>query len=148
MGGKHPLGGKLLLGGKHPLGDELPINDPVMLLDFHAESSREKEALAYHLDGRACVVAGTHTHVQTADERIPPKGTAYITDLGMTGVTDGIIGMDRKICIDRARNQVLYRMEVASVSKENKPAVQGIVVEIDVETRKALSIKRFNATTP
>ena len=117
--------------------------EPIILVDFHAESSREKEALAYHLDGRACVVAGTHTHVQTADERVLPKGTAYITDLGMTGVTDGIIGMDRKICLDRARNQVLYRMEVAPVGKE---AVQGIVVEIYAETRKAISIKRFSVS--
>jgi metallophosphoesterase (TIGR00282 family) len=118
--------------------------NPLILVDFHAESSREKEALAYHLDGRACIVAGTHTHVQTADERILPKGTAYITDLGMTGVTDGIIGMDRKICLDRARNQVLYRMEVAPLGKEGKTAVQGIVAEIDAEMRKAISIKRFN----
>jgi metallophosphoesterase (TIGR00282 family) len=116
-----------------------PVN-PLILVDFHAESSREKEALAYHLDGRACAVCGTHTHVQTADERILPKGTAYITDLGMTGVTDGIIGMDRKICLDRARNQVLYRMEVASAGKAD---VQGIVAEIDAETRKAISIRRF-----
>ncbi|MDR1804307.1 MAG: YmdB family metallophosphoesterase [Treponema sp.] len=122
--------------------------NPLILVDFHAESSREKEALAYHLDGRACVVAGTHTHVQTADERVLPKGTAYITDLGMTGVTDGIIGMDRKICLDRARNQVLYRMEVASVNKESQTAVQGIIAEIDAETRKAVSIKRFSATAP
>jgi metallophosphoesterase (TIGR00282 family) len=121
--------------------------EPLILVDFHAESSREKEALAYHLDGRACVVAGTHTHVQTADERVLPKGTAYITDLGMTGVTDGIIGMDRKICLDRARNQVLYRMEVASAGKEGKTAVQGIIAEIDAETRKAVSIKRFSITT-
>ena len=64
----------------------------------------------------------------------------------MTGVTDGIIGMDRKICLDRARNQVLYRMEVASTSEETKTAVQGIIVEIDAETRKALSIKRFNVS--
>ena len=122
--------------------------NPLILVDFHAESSREKEALAYYLDGRACVVAGTHTHVQTADERVLPKGTAYITDLGMTGVSDGIIGMDRKICLDRARNQVLYRMEVASASEESKTAVQGIIVEIDAETRKALSIKRFSVTAP
>jgi len=130
------------------LQEELHIENPLILVDFHAESSREKEALAYHLDGRACVVAGTHTHVQTTDERVLPKGTAYITDLGMTGVTDGIIGMDRKICLDRARNQVLYRMEVASAGKEGKTAVQGIVAEIDAETRKAVSIKRFSAAAP
>ena len=118
---------------------------PVILVDFHAESQREKEALAYYLDGRADVVAGTHTHVQTADDRILPKGTAYITDLGMTGVIDGIIGMETKICIDRARNQVLYRMEVAGSSGENKTAIQGIIVEFDSKSKKTVSIKRLNA---
>jgi len=128
------------------LPEELPIENPIILVDFHAESSREKEALAYHLDGRVCVVCGTHTHVQTSDERVLPKGTAYITDLGMTGVSDGIIGMDRKICLDRARNQVLYRMEVASAGEGSKTEVQGIIAEIDAETRKAISIKRFSVT--
>jgi len=116
---------------------------PIILVDFHAESSREKEALAYYLDGRVSLIAGTHTHVQTADERLLPKGSAYITDLGMTGTLDGIIGMDTKICLDRARNQVLYRMEVAGASSEGKTAVQGIVAEIDAESRKAVSIRRL-----
>jgi 2',3'-cyclic-nucleotide 2'-phosphodiesterase len=116
---------------------------PLILVDFHAESSREKEALAYYLDGRASLIAGTHTHIQTADERLLPKGSAYITDLGMTGTIDGIIGMDTKICLDRARNQVLYRMEVAGTSSKGKTAVQGIIAEIDAESRKAVSIKRL-----
>ena len=123
---------------------EFSPGNTVILVDFHAESSREKEALAYYLDGRVSVFAGTHTHVQTADERILPKGTAYITDLGMTGFLDGVIGMDTKICVDRARNQVLYRMEVAATDTESKTAVQGIVVEIDGETGKAVSIKRIS----
>jgi len=116
---------------------------PVILVDFHAESTREKEALAYYLDGRASLIAGTHTHIQTADERLLPKGSAYITDLGMTGTIDGIIGMDTKICLDRARNQVLYRMEVAGATSEGRTAVQGIIAEIDAESRKAVSIKRL-----
>jgi len=116
---------------------------PLILVDFHAESTREKESLAYYLDGRASLIAGTHTHIQTADERILPKGSAYITDLGMTGTIDGIIGMDTKICLDRARNQVLYRMEVAGASSGARTAIQGIVAEIDAESRKALSIKRL-----
>jgi metallophosphoesterase (TIGR00282 family) len=115
----------------------------ITVVDFHAESSREKEALAFYLDGRAAVAAGTHTHVQTADERILPGGTAYITDLGMTGVTDSVIGMDRKICLDRARNQVLYRMEVAAPGEGVKTAIQGIVAEIDGATGKAVSIRRI-----
>jgi calcineurin-like phosphoesterase len=100
--------------------------------------------MAYYLDGRVSVLAGTHTHVQTADERILPKGTAYISDLGMTGSLDGIIGMDRKICLDRARNQVLYRMEVSIPDEDGKTAVQGILAEIDAECYKAFSIKRFS----
>jgi calcineurin-like phosphoesterase len=113
--------------------------EALILVDFHAESTREKEALAYYLDGRAALVAGTHTHVQTADDRILPRGTAYITDLGMTGVSDSVIGMDTQICLNRARNQVLYRMECA----KGEAALQGIVAEIDGETGKAVSIKRI-----
>ena len=131
----HPL-----LDSEGKLPEELQ-QKPLILVDFHAESSREKEAMAYYLDGRVSVLAGTHTHVQTSDERILPKGSAYITDLGMTGILDEIIGMDTKICLDRARNQVLYRMEVAAPG--GKTDVQGIIVEIDAETRKAVSIKRL-----
>ena len=120
---------------------KVSLEKAIILVDFHAESSREKEALAYYLDGKVTVLAGTHTHVQTADERLLPNGSAYITDLGMTGVLDGVIGMDAKICQDRARSQVLYRMEV---SPGGKSAVQGIIVEIDGESRKALSIQRFS----
>ena len=118
---------------------------PVLLVDFHAESSREKEALAYYLDGRSSLVAGTHTHVQTADQRILPKGTAYITDLGMTGITGSVIGMDPKICLDRTRKQVLYRMEpaAAGTDAESSAEMQGIIAEIDAETGKAVSIRRI-----
>jgi len=130
-------------GLEDPSGGGNAAEKPLVLVDFHAESSREKEALAYYLDGRVSVLAGTHTHVQTADERVLPKGCAYITDLGMTGAQNGIIGMDLKICLDRARNQVLYRMEVAAPDSEGKSAVQGIVAEIDRETGKAISIKRL-----
>jgi metallophosphoesterase (TIGR00282 family) len=117
----------------------------IIMVDFHAESSREKEALGYYLDGRAALVAGTHTHVQTADERLLPKGTAYITDLGMTGITDSVIGMDAKICLDRMRKQVLYRMEPAANphSGESGAEVQGIIAEIDAETGKAISVRRI-----
>jgi metallophosphoesterase (TIGR00282 family) len=117
----------------------------IVLVDFHAESAREKEALAYYLDGRASLVVGTHTHVQTADERILPSGTAYITDLGMTGVTESVIGMDQRICMNRARNQVLYRMECAG-GEGRKAVVQGVAAEIDGETGKALSIQRISCS--
>jgi metallophosphoesterase (TIGR00282 family) len=120
----------------------------IILVDFHAESTREKEALAYYLDGRAALVVGTHTHVQTADERVLPHGTAYITDLGMTGVSGGIIGMDSKICLDRARTQVLYRMEVAKPSASQPAIVKGILAELDGDSGKALSITRLQVHTP
>jgi len=124
----------------------LPGILPVIIVDFHAETSREKESLGYHIDGRAALVAGTHTHVQTADERILPKGTAYITDLGMTGITASVIGMDSKICMDRMRKQVLYRMETASLpdtEADSGIAVQGIIAEIDAGSGKAVSVKRI-----
>jgi metallophosphoesterase (TIGR00282 family) len=116
---------------------------PVIIVDFHAESTEEKEALGYYLDGRASIVAGTHTHVQTADERILPKGTAYITDLGMTGAMNGIIGMDAAICLNRAKSQVAYRMECARPESEKDCAVQGIVAELDGASGRALSIRRI-----
>jgi metallophosphoesterase (TIGR00282 family) len=119
---------------------------PIIMVDFHAESSREKEALGHYLDGRATLLAGTHTHVQTADEHLLPQGTAYITDLGMTGITDSVIGMDAKICLDRTRKQVLYRMEPATnsqTSDKNSAEVQGIIAEIDIESGKAVSIRRI-----
>jgi calcineurin-like phosphoesterase len=119
-----------------------------VLVDFHGESTREKEALGYYLDGRASVVAGTHTHVQTADERILPRGAAYITDIGMTGVVNAVIGMDTAVCLARAKTQVLYRMNCAELSGGRAPEVQGIVAEIDGETGKALSIRRLRAGGP
>ena len=123
------------------LGDSIPHALPIVLVDFHAESSREKEALAYYADGRAAVVAGTHTHIQTADERILLKGSAYITDLGMTGNVNSVIGMEPKICIERARKQVRYHMETATSDKPGK--MQGIIAEIDIEAGKAVSIRRI-----
>jgi metallophosphoesterase (TIGR00282 family) len=113
-----------------------------VIVDFHAESSKEKEALAYYLDGRAGIVAGTHTHVQTADERILPEGTAYITDLGMTGAANGIIGMDKNICIRRARSQVAVPLECAVPAGEVDFTIQGIVVDLDGQGR-AVSISRI-----
>jgi metallophosphoesterase (TIGR00282 family) len=114
---------------------------PVILIDFHAESSREKEALAYYVDGRASLIAGTHTHIQTADERILPKGTAYITDLGMTGNTKSVIGMDPKICFDRFTKQVQYQMKTAAAVEPGR--IHGVIAEIDADTGKAISIKRI-----
>jgi len=129
----------------HPLlsadDETFPSAFPIILVDFHAESSREKEALAYYTDGRVSLICGAHTHVQTADERILPRGSAYITDLGMTGNIDSVIGMDPKICLERARKQVFYQMELSKVKSSGQ--MQGIIAEIDVKTGKAISIKRI-----
>lgn len=110
----------------------------MILVDFHAESTQEKEAFALMLDGKVSVVAGTHTHVQTADERVLPGGTAYITDLGMTGPWRSVIGSAPEISIKRNITQVLYRMEAA----EGAAALRGLLVYIDPETRKAISVRR------
>jgi len=129
----------------HPLlqesGSAVSMTFPIILIDFHAESSREKEALAHYTDGRVSLIAGTHTHVQTADEKILPNGSAYITDLGMTGNIDSVIGMDPAICIERSRKQVLYHMETADSPQPGK--MQGVIAEIDTETGKAVSIQRI-----
>jgi metallophosphoesterase (TIGR00282 family) len=115
---------------------------PLILVDFHAETSREKEALGFYLDGRAALVAGTHTHVQTADEKILPNGAAYISDLGMTGSRSGVIGMKAAICVNRFYRQIQARMECAT---EN-PTLQGVAVKLDTQTGKALEITRINMT--
>jgi metallophosphoesterase (TIGR00282 family) len=129
----------IVTGLRFPASPALPS---FILVDFHAESTREKEALGCYLDGRASVVAGTHTHVQTADERVLPGGTAYITDLGMTGPVAGIIGMDSALCLKRVRTHILYRMECA----QGEAALHGILAELDVETGKAASIRRVTAS--
>jgi calcineurin-like phosphoesterase len=134
----HPL-----LNAEGSIPELLKKAGVIVVVDFHAESTREKEAFGFYLDGRAAVVAGTHTHVQTADERVLPRGTAYITDLGMTGVSGGVIGMDTTVCQDRARTQVLYRMTCAAPTPAQPPELQGILVEIDRETGKAVSIRRL-----
>jgi metallophosphoesterase (TIGR00282 family) len=113
--------------------------DPFIIVDFHAESTREKESLGYYLDGRASLVAGTHTHIPTGDERILPQGTGYITDLGMTGTRESIIGMDSAACLERAKTQVFYRRPCA----QGKGWIQGIAAEIDRKTKKTISITRI-----
>ncbi len=110
-----------------------------IVVDMHAEASAEKMALAWHLDGRVSAVIGTHTHVQTADERILPKGTAYITDAGMTGPFDSVIGMRTDTAIKRFMRQIPMRFEPAT---EN-PRLCAIVVRIDKLTAKAVSIERL-----
>ncbi|MCY8499443.1 2',3'-cyclic-nucleotide 2'-phosphodiesterase [Bacillus atrophaeus] len=112
---------------------------PYIFIDFHAEATSEKLAIGWYTDGRASAVVGTHTHVQTADNRILPKGTAYITDVGMTGPYDGILGMDRETIIKRFKTNLPVRFSVA----EGKTTLSGVVIDIDDQTKKAIKIERI-----
>jgi metallophosphoesterase (TIGR00282 family) len=111
----------------------------VVIVDMHAEATSEKYAMGWHLAGRASIVFGTHTHVQTADERILSGGTAYITDVGMCGPFDSIIGMEKESVINGFLSQLPRRFEVA---RENI-VLQGIVVDLADDTGKATEIKRL-----
>jgi metallophosphoesterase (TIGR00282 family) len=109
------------------------------VVDFHAESVEEKEALAAWLDGEAAAVFGTHTHVQTADERILPKGTAFIADIGMTGPVEGVIGMRRETAIHRSLSQMPLKMAV----QEGPAEIQGCLIAVDVRSGRATAIERI-----
>lgn len=122
------------------LVEEMRTRTPVIVVDFHAEATSEKIALARHLDGRVSAVLGTHTHVQTADEQVLPGGTAFLSDLGMTGPSDGIIGMDPAAVLERFRTGLSPRLGVmTSGSKQFCAAVVGI----DPASGRALEIKRI-----
>jgi 2',3'-cyclic-nucleotide 2'-phosphodiesterase len=112
----------------------------VIFVDFHAEATSEKVAMGWHLDGRVTAVVGTHTHVQTADERVLPRGSAYITDVGMTGPHDGIIGMDRSAVLGKFLSALPHRFETA---REN-PRLSAVLVDADDTTGKAQSITRLS----
>ncbi len=112
----------------------------VVVVDFHAEATSEKMAMGWFLDGRVSAVLGTHTHVQTADERILPQGTAYISDVGMTGALNSILGAKKEIVLKKFVSKLPVRFEV-----ENKPPYQfnAVIVDIDTVTGKAASIERL-----
>ncbi len=111
-----------------------------IVVDFHAEATGEKKAMGYYLDGRVSVVAGTHTHVQTADEQILPAGTGYITDLGMTGPVDSVLGVLPENIIARLRTHLPTRFEVP----ENTPCrMDACLFELDPGTGKCLSVERL-----
>ena len=112
----------------------------VIIVDFHAEATSEKVAMGWHLDGKATLVVGTHTHVQTADERILPNGTAYLTDAGMTGPHDSIIGMEREPSLARFLNGMPSRFEPATAN----PRLNGVVVEADDRTGRARAVTRIS----
>ena len=111
---------------------------PVVIVDMHAEATSEKNAMGWFLDGKASIVYGTHTHVQTADERILPGGTAYITDLGMCGPIDSVIGIEKDTVINGFLSQLPRKFDVAT---ENV-VLQGVVLDVDQETGKARDIRR------
>jgi metallophosphoesterase (TIGR00282 family) len=112
----------------------------VILVDFHAEATSEKQSMGWHLDGRVTAVVGTHTHVQTADERVLPKGTAYITDVGMTGPHDSIIGVTTEVALGRFLNAMPAKFESAA----GPGRLNAVVLTADPATGKALSIERLN----
>ena len=118
---------------------ELRKDTPVILVDMHSEATSEALAMGWYLEGRVTAVVGTHRHVQTADERILPGGTAYITDLGLTGPTDGIIGVDRDQIIQRFLTQMPIRFETA----KGPAQLQGVVISVDPDTGRASEIRRL-----
>ena len=112
---------------------------PIRLVDFHCEATSESIAMGWWLDGKVSAVVGTHRHVQTADERVLPGGTAYITDLGMTGPTDGVIGVDREQILQR----FLYQMPIRFETAKGPAALHGVVITVDPETGRASAIERL-----
>jgi len=134
----------------------LPIDDPfavvlreiealrartrVIVVDFHAEATSEKIAMGWHLDGKVTALIGTHTHVQTADERILPKGTAYLTDVGMTGPHDSVVGVE----IDAALGKFLTGLPARFETATGNPRLNAVIVEADEKTGLATDIERVS----
>lgn len=119
--------------------EKLSADTKIIIVDVHAEATSEKIALGWYLDGRVSAVLGTHTHIQTADEKILPKGTAYITDVGMTGPYDSVIGRKIEDVLERFITSVPVRFEVAQENVQ----LHGVVLDIDENTGKAKSIVRI-----
>ena len=118
---------------------ELSKRAKILILDFHAEATSEKVALGWYLDGKISMMVGTHTHVQTSDEKILPQGTAYITDLGMCGPEDSVIGIKKEIAIRRFLTGRGARLEAA----KKAPVFRGMIADIDEKTGKATAVERI-----
>jgi metallophosphoesterase (TIGR00282 family) len=116
----------------------------ITVVDIHAETTSEKRALGWYLDGRAQLIVGTHTHVQTADEEIMPKGAAFITDLGMCGPYDSVIGMEKEPVIRKMRTALFSKFEVA----QKDIRLCGVICDIDVTAKRALKIERVQIRMP
>lgn len=119
--------------------EKLKKTSDIILVDFHAESSLEKEAMGFWLDGSVTAVVGTHTHVQTMDEKILPGGTGYITDIGLTGVHGAVIGSKPEVSIERQLTQLPMKSEIA----EEAGSIQGVLITADSETGKCISVERI-----
>ncbi len=122
--------------------DQFGRPPPVVVVDFHAEATSEKEALGWYLDGRVSVVVGTHTHVPTADARILPKGTAYVTDLGKVGPINSIIGNTPEDVLERFLYQTPNRLGVPG----GPVSFNSVLVEVDQESGRATGIQRVDRT--
>ena len=118
------------------IGDEARV----VLVDMHAEATSEKKAMGWHLDGRVSAVVGTHTHVQTSDEVVLPGGAAYITDVGMTGVHDSVLGLDKDVAVRRFITQISGKFQLA----EGAATLQGVVIDVDPQTGRASRIERLS----
>jgi metallophosphoesterase (TIGR00282 family) len=118
----------------------LRAETPIIFVDFHAEATSEKASLGWYLDGRVSAMIGTHTHIQTADERILPNGTAYLTDAGMTGGFDSVIGVRKEEAITKFLSQLPVKFDIA----KNNLRLNGAVIEVDELSGKALNIERIN----
>lgn len=123
----------------HHIGDET-VRPRIVIVDFHAEATSEKRAMGFFLDGRVSLVVGTHTHVPTADASLLPKGTAYVTDLGMVGPLYSVIGMDPEPIIQRFMTGLPHRYGVA----DGPVQVNAVLVDIDDQTGAALAIRRLD----
>jgi len=118
---------------------EVKPKPPVIIVDFHAEATSEKVAMGRYLDGRVSAVLGTHTHVGTTDTQLLPQGTAYVTDIGMTGPIDSVIGMETEVVIQRFLTGIPHRMSVAN----GKTMFNAVLVRVDKESGRAISIDRI-----
>ena len=119
---------------------ELREKTKIIIVDIHAEATSEKKALGWYLDGQVSAVLGTHTHVQTADEEVLPQGTAYISDAGMTGPVDSVIGIKKEIIIEKFLNQMPNKFDLA----KDDIRMQGVMMNIDADSGKAKSIERVS----
>lgn len=124
--------------------EELKGRTSIIIVDMHAEATSEKIAMGWYLNGAVSAVLGTHTHIQTADEKILSEGTAYITDCGMTGPYDSVIGRNKQEILTRFLTQMPVRFEMATDDVE----MHGVIIEVDVKTGKALNIRRIKETDP